>query len=282
MGLYSDILLTADFDRTLTDLQGNIPQKNIEAICYFMENGGTFTVNTGRSIPYAREVVERVPMNAPLLAYNGAVAVENGEILFCHTIALPMEETLKTVCEAFPDLSVALHGLSAHYDFQPHGLWEQAIHKGNTIHLRAKTGVNYGPFIKFNVYCYSKGGAMDTLFSGKPEEIARVDAAEQWLRETYAGKLEVYRSGAKLLNVQAAGVSKLNGARQLQKCLYKRILVCVGDEGNDLPMLEGADYAYCPADGALADRFPNVCACGDGAIADAIYQKIPNILENNP
>ena len=48
---FSDILLTVDFDRTLTARDSSIPQRNLEAIAYFMEHGGTFTVNTGRSLP---------------------------------------------------------------------------------------------------------------------------------------------------------------------------------------------------------------------------------------
>ena len=47
--MYSDILLTVDFDRTLTDFESRIPQRNIEAIEYFIAHGGKFTVNTGRS-----------------------------------------------------------------------------------------------------------------------------------------------------------------------------------------------------------------------------------------
>ena len=59
-------------------------------------------------------------------------------------------------------------------------------------------------------------------------------------------------------------------------------MVCVGDAENDLTMLEGADFAYCPADGVVADRFENVCNCGDGAVADVIYKKIPEILGLQP
>ena len=51
MGIYSDILLTVDFDRTLTAPDSSIPERNIEAIRYFIDNGGVFTVNTGRSVP---------------------------------------------------------------------------------------------------------------------------------------------------------------------------------------------------------------------------------------
>ena len=59
-------------------------------------------------------------------------------------------------------------------------------------------------------------------------------------------------------------------------------MVCVGDAENDIAMLDAADYAFCPADGVVADRYPNVCNCADGAIADVIYKKIPEILANLP
>ena len=69
MGLFSDVLLTVDYDRTLTDCNSVIPQRNLEAIRYFMDNGGSFTVNTGRSVPMAQAFRELVPVNAPLPGY---------------------------------------------------------------------------------------------------------------------------------------------------------------------------------------------------------------------
>ena len=57
MGIFSDILLTVDFDRTLTAPDSTIPERNLEAIRYFIENGGAFTVNTGRSLPMTRRMV---------------------------------------------------------------------------------------------------------------------------------------------------------------------------------------------------------------------------------
>ena len=54
----------------------------------------------------------------------------------------------------------------------------------------------------------------------------------------------------------------------------------MGDANNDIPMLEGADFAFVPSDAILADKFPNVCPCGEGAVADVIYKKIPEILKN--
>ena len=76
---FDDVLITADFDYTLTALDGTIPQRNLEAIRYFMENGGHFTVNTGRSAVAAKKLMEKVPVNAPFLMYNGSAAYKDGE-----------------------------------------------------------------------------------------------------------------------------------------------------------------------------------------------------------
>jgi len=280
MALFSDILLTADFDLTLTDQNGRVPARNLEAIRYFMDNGGAFTVNTGRSLPQSRLILEQIPMNAPFLCYNGSLAAENGQVILAHTIDLPLEQTLREVCEAFPDLNVDLHGMSAHFGFQPVGCWEEYYAaRGIEYHL-AQSGMDFGPFLKFNVYGALHDDTFYQVFSGTAQEMARIDEAKAWLQAKYGDKIVVYRAGAKVLNVHSAETSKIRTARELQAKLGRKILVCVGDAENDLTMLEGADYAFCPSDGAVAHLFPNVCPCGDGAVADVIYKKIPAILEN--
>lgn len=279
MALFSDILLTVDYDRTMTDRDGQVPQQNLEAIQYFMDNGGAFTVNTGRSLPQSADILKNVPMNAPFLCYNGGLAVQNGEVLFQYPIDLPMEQTLRAVCEAFPDLNVDLHGVDAHVGFQPVGCWETYYAARKCSYYLAGEGKDYGPFMKFNVYGELRDDTFYQVFSGTPEEIARIDEAERWLKDTYGDKLTIFRAGARVLNVHAPCVSKLQAARDLQARLDRKILVCVGDEENDLPMLEGADYSFCPGDGTVADRFPNVCPCAEGAVADVIYEKIPEIVQ---
>ena len=43
MAKFSDVLLASDFDRTLSGCDGTIPQANLDAIRYFMDEGGAFT-----------------------------------------------------------------------------------------------------------------------------------------------------------------------------------------------------------------------------------------------
>ena len=104
-----------------------------------------------------------------------------------------------------------------------------------------------------------------------------MDEAQALIQKNYEDSVIVFRSGARIIDVHAKGVSKNRSARELQARLGRSILVCVGDAHNDIPMLEGADYAFVPSDAALADRFPNVCKCADGAVADVIYKEIPKI-----
>ena len=76
MANFSDFLITTDYDRTLTAPDSTIPQRNMDAIRYFMENGGAFTVNTGRTIPSSQVLMRNVPVNAPFLLYNGSAAFD--------------------------------------------------------------------------------------------------------------------------------------------------------------------------------------------------------------
>ena len=277
--MFSDILLTADFDRTLTDPDGRVPQRNLEAIQYFMDNGGAFTVNTGRSLPQSQDILRAVPMNAPFLACNGGLTVEGDTVVDQCAIDLPLAETLRAVAKAFPDLNVDLHGVKAHFGFNPVGCWEEYYAaRGCEYHL-AGPGMDYGPFIKFNVYGELRDDTFYQVFSGTPEEIARVEEAAQWLRDTYGDKLTILRAGGRVLNIHAPNVSKLRAARRLQEKLSRKYLVCIGDAENDLAMLEGGDFAFAPAGSAMAERFPAVCPCEEGAVADVIYKKLPEILK---
>ena len=105
-----------------------------------------------------------------------------------------------------------------------------------------------------------------------------MDRAEELLRQRFGDYCEVFRPAVKIIDIHAKGVSKDKAARALQQKLGRKILVCIGDAENDLPMLYGADYAFCPADGVVADRFETVCKCAEGSVADVIYKKIPEIL----
>ena len=276
--MFSQVLLTVDFDRTLTAPDSSIPERNIEAIRYFMENGGSFTVNTGRSVNTFRAHLDAVPTNAPLLLYNGSAAYENGELSQLRIIDLPMWEVLDEMADLFPDMNLEVQGVENHY--LVHGTpGIQSLYKGMGWDFEMADRENdMGPFIKFALFGKVNKAAVSDMFTGTEEELQRFADAQKLIEERYEDKVVVFRAAPRILDVHCKGVSKLRAARDLQAKLGKKYLVCVGDAENDITMLEGADYAFCPSDGVVADRFPNVCPCGEGAVADVIYKKIPEIL----
>lgn len=279
--MFSDVLLTVDYDRTLTAPDATIPQRNLEAIRYFTENGGAFTVNTGRSIPMSLgRLLPEVPVNVPLLLYNGSAAYDKqtGQLSQCVSLPLDPKEVIWDVQNRFPDLNVEIQGIDAHYLFRKNPNWEAYCTNCGCPWKYAAPEEVSGPFIKFSLYGEFRDDTIASLYEATEADMALFARAIDYIERTYGDKVDVFRSCPRIADVHAKGCSKLNSARSLQRRLGKKILVCAGDAENDLTMLEGADYAFCPADGVVADRFPNVCVCAEGAVAEVIYEKIPEIL----
>ena len=283
MALFSDVLLTADYDRTLTAPDSSIPARNLEAIGYFMDNGGAFTINTGRSLPMTRAFRDRVPVNAPLLLYNGSATYDLAEnrIPFCREIDLDLWQTVRRCQALFPDLTVEVQGIQAHYCFRKDPMWEAFSEHNQCAWRLASPGDDLGPFLKFTLYGQIRDVTVASLFEAGEAELRRMDWVQEELLQEFGDRCEIFRAAARIIDVHAKGVSKARSARELQGRLGRKLLVCVGDGENDVSMLRDADYAYSPADGVAADRFETVCPCAEGSVADVIYKKIPEILRKS-
>ena len=81
MGKFDGVLIASDFDNTMVYTEGAlrsggpvpaISRENWDAIGYFMAQGGTFSVATGRALPSFASVMDGVPMNGPTVLFNGA------------------------------------------------------------------------------------------------------------------------------------------------------------------------------------------------------------------
>ena len=276
--MFSDILLTVDFDRTLTAPDSTVPEENIKAIEWFMANGGAFTINTGRSVPMCKNnIIGKVPVNVPLLVYNGSAAydVDKKEILRCKELDADPDELMADLIEHFPELIVEVQGLEGHHILRKNEVWEKFNENSNCPYSVVEKVPR--PLIKLAIYTGIDETGVPSLYKKVPAEQKRLQEVIDYVDKKYGDRLIVFLACPRLVDIHQKGCSKLESARALQRELGRKILVCVGDGHNDLPMMEGADYAFCPADGAIADRFPNVCNCAEGAVAEVIYKKIPEI-----
>lgn len=284
MALFSDVLLTVDFDRTLTARDTTIPARNLEAIHWFIENGGAFTINTGRSLPMAASFIGRVPLSAPLLLYNGAAAYDTQSCAFTfeHSIPVVQSEVVHTIESLLDGEILEIQARDAHYTFSPQPAWAKLYETVGCARGYAEPDTDLGSLLKFSVCGPIRENSIASLFRAPAEVIARYDRLEAQLRSLYGHVMDIMRPAATIIDMQVLGVNKGRSALELKQALGRNILVCAGDERNDISMLDAADYAFCPGDSALAGKYADVCPCDEGAVAEVIFEKIPQILGITP
>ena len=273
MADFSQFLLVSDYDHTLTDHCGQIPNSNLQAISYFMAHGGVFTICTGRSLPASRKVFEPVPMNAPLLFCNGAGCYDlhKEELLFCHPLPPDSLWLIRKCEEQFPDLHLEVHGLDKHYAFHEDPRRDASLRRQQVEFLYVEDWAQIKqPMVKFSLY--SRNGDVATLDPESERGLYFRDIAatiSQWAGDGFVATLSM----PGLIEVQVAGTSKGLAARELAQRLGRKCLVCVGDAPNDLTMLEEADLSFYVSDGdsrMLPYGFPSCASSHEGAIADVI------------
>ena len=102
----SDILICSDFDGTLFNKEV-VSDTDAEAIRYFQERGGAFTLCSGR-LPNVldEKQVKNVSLNAPIISMNGALIydLENEKKLFEDLLDTSIVDYIFRVCDATEDI----------------------------------------------------------------------------------------------------------------------------------------------------------------------------------
>ena len=71
--IFDGYVIVSDLDGTLLKNDKTISKENLEAIKYFTDNGGKFSVATGRVIEATEEYLSGIQVNLPIIVYNGGV-----------------------------------------------------------------------------------------------------------------------------------------------------------------------------------------------------------------
>lgn len=274
MGKFSDHILVSDYDQTMTDRTGKIPPSNLEAIGYFMENGGIFTLASGRSLPTARHRFSSVPVNAPWILYNGGACYDpvTAQFLFCHPLPEDCMPLLRSLMDRYPHLRQEFHTLEAHYIFGADSERTDYLKSQHAKYLYAPWEDVPDSKITYCLYSTAPGAWTLPADSEESRFFAQLEAEINQLGQ---GRILALNSLPAMVEIQAAGVSKGKAARDLAKQYGRKILVCAGDAVNDLSMLEEADLSFVPADcdsRVKARGFREAAPCGEGTIAHIIRQ----------
>ena len=186
MGIYSDFLLTVDFDRTLTAPDSTIPQRNLEAITYFMENGGSFTVNTGRSLPMsAHNILGKVPVNAPLLLYNGSADYDIATGKFTRAVEIPLDPAvvLTDLQTRFPELNVEVQGPAGHHLLRKNSGWEAYCENNHCAYEYVTPNTVPRPFVKFALNGQFRENTVASMYKATQAELDLFQQAEDYIHD---------------------------------------------------------------------------------------------------
>jgi HAD superfamily hydrolase (TIGR01484 family) len=244
---FEGLLLIVDFDGTLA-CHGTISEENCRAVRYFQENGGLFTIASGRNPGWIAKWREMVFPNTWVSLINGAILIdpEEKEIAFCQSSGRELMELAPRIFSACPHLKHVEHNLeTGYYRQMPEDVLSESI---------LNTPVYKSMYIVPNEY--------------SEEYAARV-------KEIVGEKFIVMRSWINGIEIQRKGTGKGDSVRRLKDLLgdRARLVVGAGNYENDIDLIEAADIGYAVGDSipsllAVADRVTVKCA--DHAIAAII------------
>ena len=117
---FNKVLLASDFDNTLVYTQGalergeDIPPmsaRNREAVEYFMQNGGYFSISTGRALPAFARYAQDLPCNAPCVIANGAAIYDFNKDCYVETAFLDADiyDHVDALLARFPGLCFEIY-----------------------------------------------------------------------------------------------------------------------------------------------------------------------------
>ena len=261
MKKFSRMLLASDFDATLTNSQGDIPENSKAAIRYFVENGGYFSVSTGRTAEGFHRF-EPGLMNAPLLFANGAAAVDctTGKTVFSETVDSAAVGLLNAIIEEYPSLSVECYGVNGKsYCLNTDGRSRNHFKNLQIEYSEVKAFDEVAfPLVKIMLSAGERSAEIQR-FLGNTDmgNVKFIPCSGDYIEliSTFAGKGRGLLRLASLLGVPDCGV------------------FAVGDGANDVDMLEAAALSFAPSSGdimALNAADITVCGCDSGAVADVI------------
>ncbi|MCR5429675.1 MAG: HAD family hydrolase [Eubacterium sp.] len=229
MGKFDGFLICSDVDSTLTYEAGKVSDENAKAIKYFQDEGGLFTLATGRAPSFMEHFSDKLKINAPIVSFNGTLLYDTGKDEIIKT--WPMEKAVvykifKYLQETYPEIW--------HYSF----------------------GVNTSINAQYEAKNHrADDGTLDALFDSFPDEMYKVLTVQSEpltleikhdLIQKFGDKLQFYRSWNEGLEYVSLESGKGIAVDYLKKHLKGQIhtTVGVGDYENDITLIEYADIGY--------------------------------------
>lgn len=261
---FRDIVLYSDADNTLLktwggEIKAEVPKNNLVAIKYFMDNGGHFSVASGREHTSIEKFFD-YKLNMPIVQSNGTAIYDtlNSKIISAKYLSKDIKEEIIDLC--YKDKRYYLCCGSTELIFQV----DLNDERDSTLNdaERGHVSVEYCLNNDMCKLCY-------VAYEGMEELHGIVDKFKCRARINAIQSSEIY------FECISSEANKGKGIKEALKLsnLEDKILVCIGDYYNDLEMLKIADIKVCPSNAPkdikdICDIV--VCDNNEGSLADLI------------
>lgn len=247
-------LLVLDLDGTVMDSNFNISQAVIDAVTGARERGALVTIATGRTFKSLLQFLPPIGGGEPVISYQGALIgdPQTGNILYQ------------------AGLSGQLAARAVEH-LQTNGIIPLAFCEGKTVvdrwspeldlYLSFHPGGESDVLVVPDLVGYARDfEPIKLLFAADPEELDSIVAR---LRLAFGNSASVVRSHRQLGEITAPGVDKGSAIAQLARLLNveREEVIAVGDEENDIPMIEWAGLGL-----AMANAPASVLAVSDATV----------------
>ena len=236
MKLFEGKLILTDLDGTYLFDDHHISEENRAAVRYFMDNGGLFTVATGRSKAGMEHFFPSLEINAPAILYNGSVIYD----FACKADILDtcVGQNGFALCKAlekhFPDAGIEVY--ANHTPFVAQDSFWTRRHFQNV-----KMAWNFCPAEDIPQPWLS------LVLTGEKDRLPQVAA---FIRSQFPGQFFVQYSSPHMLEVMHPDANKGVAARHLWERLDigPENVYVAGDGPNDVQLLKSAFHSCAPAD----------------------------------
>lgn len=263
MGKFDGVLFFSDYDDTLYNSHLTVSPENRAAIRYFMDNGGRFSVATGRAHRTFTPQIEKeqIPFNAPVVLSNGAAIYDYEKDGYLELTQLPKATSarLAALCETFPELGFEAYFGEEVYVYNPNEVTMRHLERVAVPYTVCPIEEMRTPWVK-------------VILQQDEPYLRQVQA---YITANWAPEYEVIFSNKYLLELTALGCNKGGMVAKVAKHLgiAPDKVYCIGDNQNDIPMLALSAIPFAPANCSqpVKDWGARILNhCDDHAVAQAI------------
>lgn len=237
----TDTLYVTDLDGTLLQPDVTVSDRSVRILSALLAQGLPLTVATARTSFSVMPILEKLPMQLPLILQNGAVLHD------------PVRDRIVSAAAIRPEIFLQVIRLYAEFGFNgfvfcvPEDTLHCCYTELSTPHMKRyyqeRRDKYQKPFVQVQQLAdlADKKPVYLSLNAPKPRLDPVYDAVRQIAGISVAYYRDVYEPEIWYLEISAPDASKYHGIEKLRKLTGAKKVVGFGDNLNDLPLFRACD-----------------------------------------